>query len=99
MKDLACFYSDNLYKDFKFTIADKFDLKKEESESIIYLPFEYEQGELEEFLKNVPTHFKDLYIEAIMKKATKRKGFKKKISLNIKFEENNLSPLYNDLRY
>lgn len=34
-----------------------------------------------------------------MKKATKKKGRRKRITLNIKFEEDNLSPLYNDIRY
>ncbi|CAD8113380.1 unnamed protein product [Paramecium sonneborni] len=92
--------SDYLVKQFKFQFGDKFNLVQNGESSIIVIPFNYQEDELQEFLNILPCFFKEQYQNAILKKAFQKKGlYKKKKQIDIKFEENNLSTLYNDLRY
>ncbi|CAK83835.1 unnamed protein product (macronuclear) [Paramecium tetraurelia] len=92
---------DYLVKNFKFQFGEKFGLVQSGQSSTIVIPFDYQENELELFLNGLPCFYKDLYENAISSKAFEKKIaiFKKKEKLIIKFEDKNLSPFYNDLRF
>ncbi|CAD8199770.1 unnamed protein product [Paramecium octaurelia] len=92
---------DYLVKNFKFQFGEKFSLVQSGQSSTIVIPFDYQENELEEFLNGLPCFYKELYESTITSKAFEKKRgiFKKKDKLVIKFEDQNLSPFYNDLRF